>query len=70
MGCDPVVRGAVRAHALENYNKGGWDILVECWSDGEIAQNIGTAKTTTGAIRNVSRAVGNIDSYRSDIQGA
>jgi hypothetical protein len=28
---------AVKAHALRNYNRGGWDVVVECWSDEEIA---------------------------------
>ncbi len=28
---------AVKNHANENYEAGGWDILVECWEDEEIA---------------------------------
>jgi len=31
---------AVRAHAAANYNKGGWDFVVECWSDKEIEETI------------------------------
>jgi len=31
---------AVRAHAEQHYNEGGWDFLVECWDDDYIAQEI------------------------------
>jgi hypothetical protein len=27
---------AVRNHAIENYNNGGWDYIVECYSDEDI----------------------------------
>ena len=27
---------AVRRHALDNYERDGWDYLVECWDDGDI----------------------------------
>jgi len=27
---------AVRNHAIENYNHGGWDYIVECYSDEDI----------------------------------
>ena len=30
----------VRAHALKNYEKDGWDFVVECWSDKEIEECI------------------------------
>ena len=26
----------LKAHANANYEAGGWDVLVECWSDKEI----------------------------------
>ena len=29
---------AVKAHALEHYNDGGWDVVVECWTDAMIAE--------------------------------
>lgn len=31
---------AVKAHALEHYNDGGWDVIVECFTDEEIAAHI------------------------------
>lgn len=37
---------ALRAHALANYEKGGWDVIVECWSDEEIAKQL----TEDGAV--------------------
>ena len=40
---------AVKDHATKNYNK-GWDIIVECYSDDEISEKLGGAKTKAGAI--------------------
>jgi hypothetical protein len=61
---------AVRAHALDHYNKGGWDILVECWSDDEIAECFGDVRDCRGAIRACAKALRSMDEYRRDIQGA
>jgi len=41
---------AVKAHALEHYEDGGWDVVVECWDDEQIAECIGRARTVKGAI--------------------
>ena len=40
---------AVRAHALRCYNR-GWDIVVEAYSDQEIADLTKTARSARGAI--------------------
>ena len=61
---------AVRDYANANYNKGGWDIIVECWSDEDISGEIGNVKTVSGAIRKVSKIVQVISDYRSEIQNA
>jgi hypothetical protein len=61
---------AVRSYATDNYNRDGWDVLVECWSDEDIARNIGSAKTAKGAIDKCRRITKAIASVRSDIQGA
>lgn len=61
---------AVRDYANANYNKGGWDIIVECWSDEDILGEIGNVKTVSGAIRKVSKVVQVISDYRSEIQNA
>lgn len=41
---------AVRAHAVENYVAGGWDVIVECYDDEQIAEVIGRARTVKGAL--------------------
>ena len=42
---------AVRRHAEQHYEEDGWDFLVECWSDAEIAEEIGDADSEEVAIR-------------------
>jgi hypothetical protein len=61
----------VREYAEANYEKGGWDYIVECWSDEDIAEAIVGAKSKLGAIRKLSRIVkvfadrqAEADSYR------
>lgn len=49
---------AVRTHALDNYEKGGWDVIVECWEDSDIDEAIEGAKTLKGAIRKLRPVVG------------
>ena len=44
---------AVKAHAIANYEKDGWDIVVESYSDNEIAELVKTARTIKGAIKMV-----------------
>lgn len=41
----------VKVFALDHYNDGGWDVIVECWSDAEIADQIGKATTLKGALK-------------------
>lgn len=38
---------AVKAHANENYEAGGWDVIVECWEDDQIADVISEEGATT-----------------------
>lgn len=40
----------VKSHAIRNYDKGGWDVVVECYDDTMIADVIGKARTPKGAI--------------------
>jgi hypothetical protein len=35
--------GFIRVHANTNYNK-GWDVIVECWSDGDILEYLSENK--------------------------
>jgi len=41
---------AVKAHATANYNKNGWDFVLECFSDDQIKDIIGGARTIDGSI--------------------
>ncbi len=59
---------AVKDFARANYNKDGWDYVVECWADDEIAQEIKGAKTAEDAIKRMKRIVKTQDDYRSEIQ--
>ncbi len=58
----------VKAHAYRNYDNKGWDYIVECYTDDEIAAEIGNARTVTGAIRKVGRIVKLMHERREDIQ--
>ena len=59
---------AVRKHALENYETGGWDSIVECYDDADIIREMGAATTAEEAIRNVGRLADIWDDRRQDIQ--
>jgi len=61
---------AVKAHALENYETGGWDYCVECWSDKEIEQMLTEAgvTTVTDAIADVGRTCELLDERRREVR--
>jgi hypothetical protein len=40
----------IKAHALANYENGGWDVVVECYDDAQIAEVLGDASTEAEAI--------------------
>lgn len=61
---------AVKDHAIVNYNKDGWDYVVECWSDAEITEEIKGCKSEREAIARMHKIVKAQDDYRSDIQGS
>lgn len=48
---------AVREHAVANYNTGAWDIIVEAYSDSELAETVGKCRTAAGAIAKVAKVV-------------
>jgi len=66
----PALIAAVKAHARANYNTGGWDYVVECWSDDEIAVAILGCHTPEAAIAEVAKTAGVLNDYRDDIRGA
>jgi len=41
----------VKAYALEHYEDGGWDVVVEAYEDAEIADVLGQVNTTKGALK-------------------
>jgi uncharacterized protein YfeS len=45
----------LRSYALENYAKDGWDILVECYDDEDIMQDMDGATNLADAIKNVGK---------------
>lgn len=59
---------AVKAHALKHYEQGGWDVVVECYADAEIAEEIGDAATEAEAIERVGRSVGAYDEQRTAVR--
>lgn len=59
---------AVKAHALANYESGGWDMIVECYEDAELAEEIGDATTEAEAIARVGRTAGLYDEQRTAVQ--
>ena len=59
---------AVREHAEANYEKDGWDFLVECWEDEDIAEWMGDAETAAEAIAGCLRTVSLLDEQRRSVQ--
>jgi hypothetical protein len=59
---------AVRDHALANYNRDGWDYLVECWSDGDILEVIEDATTAAAAIKRTRKALAPLAERRDEVR--
>lgn len=49
--------GAVKDYANKHYNDGGWDVVVECWSNEQIAKCIADSTTKEEAIAAVQNIV-------------
>lgn len=47
----------VKRHARENYSNGGWDVIVECWSDSDIRWAIAGASTLERALAKLVEVV-------------
>ena len=61
---------AVRDHALANYEREGWDYLVECWEDDEISRCMKDAATPEEAIKRCREVVMTLDEQRSEVRAA
>lgn len=46
---------AVMAHAEAHYEDGGWDVIVECWDDEEIAELLRASRNSRGTNRSAVR---------------
>ena len=51
---------AVKDYAKDHYSDGGWDYLVECWDDSDIARVVAEAGTVAEAVALAADAVGAI----------
>jgi hypothetical protein len=60
----------VKAYALDHYDKGGWDILVEAWEDWQVAEAIAGASTLRGALRKLSAVVGAYSDQQADARNS
>lgn len=61
---------AVREHAVANYDKGGWDVIVEAWEDEQIIDQIGEAFTAAGAIRKMRGVVSVFADHEADARNS
>jgi len=59
---------AVRSHALENYETGGWDHVVECLSDDDIESMITGQDSVSGAIAAVKIYADQCGENRQEIE--
>lgn len=59
---------AVRKYAEANYQKDGWDFLVECWEDEDIAEQICEGDTELQAIARCRRTVRAMNEQRESVQ--
>lgn len=57
----------VKNFAIRNYNKDGWDICVECYSDDDIACIIYGAVSERVAISKMKNYLASLNEYRSEI---
>jgi hypothetical protein len=57
----------IREHAHAHYSE-GWDEVIECWTDGDIAEAIGRARTFQGALKKVWKIVKLRNGHRREIE--
>ncbi len=56
----------VKIYAMDHYDEGGWDVIVECWDDDQIDEEIGRARSLEGAIRKLRPIVGAYSDREAD----
>ena len=65
-----VLVAAVKAHARAHYATGGWDYVVECLEDSDIAEKIAGAGTEAEAIAAMGETVALLHGVGEDVRGA
>jgi len=61
----------VRQYAMDHYTKGGWDYVVEAWSDGDILEYYSEANgNTKKAFKAISKVVKERFDYAQEISNA
>lgn len=60
---------AVRDYALQHYNEGGWDTVIETMERSDIQGVIGDAKTPQEAVQRMAAHIKPFASFRDDIRG-
>jgi hypothetical protein len=65
---DQALVDAVKAHAHANYDRGGWDYVVETYTDAEVWEVIAGSKTAAGAVKKMAAVARLLDDRRSDVQ--
>ena len=63
------ILAAVKKYATENYEQ-GWDIVVETFTDEEIIEAVGAARSGAGAIRKLQELVTNFADHATEITNA
>ena len=59
---------SVRIHAEDNYGKEGWDFLVECWSDEDIARMVRGCLNSSEAIASCRRSTKLMAERRAEVE--
>lgn len=66
---DPNLVAGVRAWAEANYEKDGWDYIVETYEDDELWEVIAGSKSLKDAIARAGEVASLLDDRRSDVRG-
>jgi hypothetical protein len=59
----------IRAHAIENYEVDGWDIVYECYDDADLLALLMFCDTPASCIEQIYRDIAPYNAYRHDIRG-
>ena len=58
----------VKQYAREHYEQDGWDVIVECWSDDEIAEKLDLSMTNEDAVHAIHYFAKIYNSRRKDVE--